>query len=362
MKKIVLILCVIINTSIFAQKNPYSFTVAGHVYGTPGYPSNGVYDAMVNKFNYILSRPEIEFVVFTGDMVWGSTIQYWDYIDEDMATLGLPWYNAVGNHECSNLPLFIQRYHNPDTQFIYKNDLFILLNVYYNQWNVSQQQITAISNALSNNNYDNIFVFVHQVLWWSAKNIYVTQYPNSIEGRADSINFWTHFEPLFYNCGHNVFIFSGDVGANQSFNLYYDNYQNMHLIASGMGNKTNAENFLVVNVTDTVTIDIICLNGNSINCFGDDISIYDTYPNPHLNNLNEFLNFDLYPNPVKDYLTIENLKDFSLNIYSINGNKTLTYNIESDIEHINLEDLESGIYTLVFSNYYRTFFKKIIKI
>lgn len=347
-----------------AQKESYSFIIAGHVYGTPGYASNGIYDPMVNKFSYILSRPEIELIFFTGDMVVGSTEQNWNFIDEDLSILDLPWYNAVGNHDCSNLPLFIERYHKPDTFFVLNNDLFIILNCYFDQWNVNQQHISMVSNAMLNNDYNNIFVFAHQVLWWSPNNIYKTIVPNSTDGRADSINFWTHFEPLFYNCGHNVFFFSGDVGAtNASYNLYYDNYDNMHLIASGMGNKKDSENFLVANVNqNNVSFDIICLNGNDLNCLGNNIAVFDSYANPHSNNLTELGKINIYPNPVNDFLNIENLKDYCLSIYNINGKKVSYIEINDKKQQINMSTLEPGIYTLIFIIDKQTYFKKIIKL
>ena len=58
----------------------------------------GFHPPFKQKFNYILSRPEIEFGVLTGDIVSPfPSIQDWDEIDADIDNLGLPVYFAVGN-------------------------------------------------------------------------------------------------------------------------------------------------------------------------------------------------------------------------------------------------------------------------
>ena len=60
---------------------------------------------------------------------------------------------------------------------------------------------------------------------------------------------------------------------------------------------------------------------------------------------------DIFPNPVKDYLTInlENNQNTELSLYDIQGRKVLNQNLEMQNE-IFLGDLNNGIYVLNLSN------------
>ena len=129
-----------------------------------------------------------------------------------------------------------------------------------------------LKNALSDNalNADNIFVFFHQVLWWEPDNIYRNIALNSHEGRADTINFWTEVEPLFSSLSNDVYLFAGDVGAFPTGDEYmYHNYDNITLIASGMGGEER-DNFVITEVKFDKTVDyrLITLNGSDINGLG----------------------------------------------------------------------------------------------
>ena len=64
-------------------------------------------------------------------------------------------------------------------------------------------------------------------------------------------------------------MFSGDVGAlNQSSAFMYHNYENITLIASGMGDGVR-DNFIIIEVNDNkIHFNLIALNGNDINSLG----------------------------------------------------------------------------------------------
>ena len=65
-------------------------------------------------------------------------------------------------------------------------------------------------------------------------------------------------------------MFAGDVGAGYwSSDYMYDKYNNITLIASGMGEGI-VDNFVIVNVSeeDTITYELISLNCEDINCLG----------------------------------------------------------------------------------------------
>lgn len=202
-RKIVLIsflsIGVFSSLSLVAQDSiMYSFFVAGHTYGNPLNHTLGLYDQLKKRFPYIKSRKEIKFGVFTGDIVKHPSAEAWDSVDADISKLGLPVYFAVGNHDMYKRNLFEQRYGKTYYYFVYNNDLFIILDPNLEAWNISQEQLDMINTALNENlnKIDNIFVFFHQVLWWSPDNMYSNIHTNSTEGRADTINFWTDVEPF----------------------------------------------------------------------------------------------------------------------------------------------------------------------
>lgn len=117
---------------------------------------------------------------------------------------------------------------------------------------------------------DNVFVFFHQLLWRTANNKYSGVVPNSTENMADSINFWSTVEPLFSGIPNNVVMFAGDLGAGYwSGDYMYDQYDNITLIASGMGDGEK-DNFIIITVRayKPLSYSLISLNCDSIYCLG----------------------------------------------------------------------------------------------
>jgi len=318
-----LILFLFIQNLTIAQGDSilYSFFVAGHPYGTPGVDNIGVHPPFKAKFGYIQNRDEIQFGVFTGDIVISGTVQNWDEIDVDVEELGLPVYFAVGNHDMTNRALYESRYGSTYYFFIHENDLIIILDPNIDHWNISGDQLVFLQNVLEQNssNVDNIFVFFHQLLWREDNNIYQDLIPNSYAGRANTINFWSVVEPLFNALPNEVYMFCGDLGAGTwSSNLAYDHFENISLIGSGMGD-INGENFIVVNVLNnkSVDYDLICLSDVE-DCLGEltdyqlttGISTSDNNPE----------RISVFPNPASDNLTISLLDEQArLIVYNLNG-------------------------------------------
>lgn len=274
-KHIIILLYLLFSFTGQAQNRQirYSFFVAGHTYGQPGI-KNGLHPPFKEKFEYIRNRPEIKFGVFTGDIVAANpTADDWDKVDADIKNLGLPVYFAVGNHDMEDRELFENRYGDTYYSFNNQNDLFIVLDPNIDGWNITGEQMEFLKRTLDENreNTNNIFVFFHQLLWWKNNSIYTSYRPNSFEGKADTINFWSEVEPLFSNLSNEVFMFAGDVGAGSwAADFIYDKYGNISLIASGMG-EGEGDNFVVANVHEdkSVSYDLICLNDTALFCFGD---------------------------------------------------------------------------------------------
>jgi len=245
----------------------YSFFIAGHTYGQPGVDNNGLHPPFQEKFELINDRG-IEMGFLTGDIVKQGTVNDWDEVDIALSYLNADVYFAVGNHDMSDRPLYESRYGRTYYDFSHQDDLFIVLDPNIDFWNISGEQLNFLKEVLVSEaaSSENIFVFFHQMLWWTSDNKYRKFYPNSIEGRADTINFWSEIEPLFNELSNQVYMFSGDIGAGGwSDNFMYDHYDNITFVASGMG-EGKGDNFIIVNVPENedLTFEIIPLHGEGL--------------------------------------------------------------------------------------------------
>lgn len=250
----------------------YCFFVAGHTYGKPLVDNIGFHPPFKKKFDLIHQR-KARFGILTGDIVIGSTKQNWDEIDQDIDSLGLPVYFAVGNHDMTDRALFETRYGDTYYSFKQNDDLFIILDPNLDHWNISgdQWQFFEATITRQKDSCDIVFVFFHQLLWWQEDNRYQNVIPNFTGGRGDSINFWTEVEPLLHTLDHRVILFAGDVGAaSWSADYMYDSYDNITFIASGMG-EGDGDNFIIVRVGADKTVDyeLIALIGDDIHALGD---------------------------------------------------------------------------------------------
>lgn len=328
---------------------PYSFFIAGHSSG-----HFGLLPPFKNKFRYIQSRTEIKFGVFTGDIVRAHpSAQDWDYVDSAISQLALPIYFAAGNHDMENRALYESRYGNTYYHFKYQNDLFVVLDPNIDRWNISGDQLKYFSNVIKDNYQDvnNVFVFFHQLLWWEADNVYAGIMPNSKAGRANSINFWTEVEPILNQIPNRVVMFAGDVGArNWSHDFMYDSYDNISLVASGMGDGIG-DNFVVINVDaqKNVKYDLICLNDSVLNCFG---QLTDFKITPQITGVNLLPKLDsnsVYPNPATNTLTIELDRAYEtiIRIFNMQGQLMLEKKSKNkSSQTLDVSQLTEGIYII----------------
>lgn len=248
----------------------YAFFVAGHVYGSPIDYQYGVHPPFKNDFEYIRNTKDLQLGVFTGDIVPFATAAYWDSIDADIVNLGLPVHFAVGNHDMIDRGLYESRYDSTYYSFVHENDLFICLDPNIDHWNISGNQLDFLKQTLITHSptVRHIFVFTHQLLWWEEHNRFKDFGPNSPQGRADTINFWTEIEPLFHELSNEVVLFAGDCGAvPKSSGVSYDHYDNITIVGSGMGNK-KMDNYVIVEVGDSIAFRLIALGEKGRDALG----------------------------------------------------------------------------------------------
>lgn len=325
----------------------YSFFVAGHTYGKPGANNVGFHPEFMKQFPYIQGRTEIRFGVLTGDIVSANpTAQDWDEIDSDIETLGLPTYFAVGNHDMEDRDLYESRYGDTYYEFEYGDDLFIVLDPNLDEWNISGDQLAFLKDVLNAKapTVENIFVFFHQILWKGEEPGFDYISWNSESGRASSINFWSEVEPLFHTLPNQVVMFAGDLGASWASAVTYDSFDNITLIATGMGHE-DGENFVVVNVQEdnTISYDLICLSDPDINCLGELTDYLRVSEVMHAHGSSTLL----YPNPASDQFIIStgNKEAYTIQLFDLRGALIMSVEISDQYEYsIDASQLKSGFY------------------
>lgn len=357
--KSLIIILLISNLPVNAQNDSllYSFFVAGHTYGQPGVNNIGFHPPFKQRFSYIQSKPEIKFGVLTGDIVSPFPIaQDWDEIDAEIDTLGLPVYFAVGNHDMENRPLFESRYGITYFDFIYNNDLFIILDPNIDGWSITGAQLLFLQNSVSNNYLatENVFVFFHQILWIENNNQFNYITWNSSAGRVNPVNFWSTVIPIFDSIPNDVYMFAGDLGASWSTDVSFDQFNNIKLIASGMGDQ-NGENIIVVNVDSnkSVNYDLICLSDTNLSCLGeltDYLTVDSVNPTGELLNNSNIIS-TIYPNPATEYFTVSTNQKSNLQLFDMKGVLALDLECNSfSDQKINVSNLHKGIYIAQFSS------------
>ncbi|MEM9822192.1 MAG: hypothetical protein AAF985_14010 [Bacteroidota bacterium] len=227
----------------------YTFFVAGHTYGHPARKAPGLHPPFVEDFAFLQKQEGLACGVFTGDIVYYSRDTFWDQVDREIADLEVPVHFAVGNHDEGARSPFKERYGPTYYHFEQNGDLFLILNPGLKGWNIADEQLAFLRKQLSRaNRYHNIFLFFHQLLWWTPDNGYRKWAPNTTVGRVPNINFWPEIMPMLYEVDRPVYCFAGDIGGNLTkVGLFADHEKNVHLLASGMGNLRD-DNYLIVEV------------------------------------------------------------------------------------------------------------------
>ncbi len=245
----------------------FSFFVAGHTYGSPGVNNKGLHPPFENAIPFLNGIDDLEFGILTGDIVYESSTKNWDQVDSVLRSIKCFSYFAPGNHDLTDLNLYRSRYEETYYSFYHRNNLFLVLDPNQNGWNIDGAQLQYFRKAIEDmpNKTKNIFVFSHQLIWWTPTNEFSKLKLNSLEGRAEEVNFWNIVEPLLSGSGKDIYYFAGDVGAFATGDeiVYHKKGKNT-FIASGMGGNKN-DNLVITRVSPfgKVSFDLISLNGES---------------------------------------------------------------------------------------------------
>lgn len=352
MKKLTVVLFIFIlmgNLAAQNRDNIYTFFSAGHTYGSPLSPQYGLHPPFVAYIPEINNYPNMQLGFLTGDVVVTPTAAYWDSAQIDMAKIDFPLHIAAGNHDMGFE--FLDRFEHYYYSFTHQNDLFIILTPGLDAWNISGDQLDFLTNALdSGENADNIFIFLHQLIWWAPDNFYGDIEINYTPQYPGTTNFDQVIKPLLLSCPNKITVYAGDLGASAGVSPFmFHAYDNITLIASGMGGGVE-DNIIITEVyEDSVYFNLVALNGNDPKALGE-ITDYALSIDSE-----ELLNWKLrvYPNPSSGYFKIENRfpNDLELSIYNIYG-QLITEDLilnNSNME-IRTSNMKTGMYVIILTN------------
>lgn len=252
-----------------SKEEGYSFFVAGHIYGTPGERYKGIYEPF--KTNSVLKDCLFMPLGFLlGDAVVEASNYEFEILKKEIKSLGnnTKIHISPGNHEVGSgvynakRDIYKDNFGETYKYFKYRDDLFIILDANENNWNIAGDQLTMLQNLnLEAQDYKNIFIFSHQVIWNDPENEkFSGLIVNSTEGKAEKLNFWNKVFPIINNLGERVYLFAGDVGAfDNNSEFFYENVSGISFFATGMGGGQR-DNFLLIHVKqDQVNIDLVQL-------------------------------------------------------------------------------------------------------
>ncbi len=223
----------------------YSFFVAGHVYGSPNAPQLGMYPPFVEVLQSFDQQNQFDFGFLAGDVVYQSTPDAWDVVQDELNELSVDIYIAPGNHDRGDE--FSRRFPNRYAKFRQGGDLFLVLDT--DGWGADDEQLAFVRDALSDDDQPrNVFVVSHEVVWWSPNNRFSEIRLNARSNYPGTSNFWSDLAPLFLEHPGQVALFAGDVGAFPHVTqISIEQHCNLLLVATGMGGG-ESDNFVVVDV------------------------------------------------------------------------------------------------------------------
>lgn len=244
----------------------YSFFVAGHAYGAHAGVNIGLHPPFLKKLTE--NHDSVMALFLTGDIVNQSTTASWTQVEKELSGLGLNSYYVMGNHDNNSLGISVfKKKHGGDYySFEYKSELYIILNSTESDRSISATQLKFLDNVFANTDahWERAFIFFHEVIWNS--NVKYKLVKSNNRSRYDQLvnisNFWNEVYPrLNAQKGKEFFLFAGDVGGNtDAVAASYDQWENVTLLSSGMG-EVKDENYLKVNILpDTVTFQLVPLN------------------------------------------------------------------------------------------------------
>lgn len=152
------------------KADSYSFGVGGHLYGASK-NHNSVFpsSSFLGNIDRINSS-NISFFVSLGDNFRRLTEEHIGHFKSTVASrLKMPFFNAVGNHDVTNRERYEAHFGKTYYDFIFGNELFIILDTEWVTGDIAGNQLDYLFNAIQryqeNPDIRNVFIFSHKLIW-----------------------------------------------------------------------------------------------------------------------------------------------------------------------------------------------------
>lgn len=253
---------------VLNNSEKFSFAIAGHSYGAGTENNFGLYPKFVATLE--TKSEQLDSVVLLGDFVRSCSPAAWQAVSNTFSELKLPFYPVMGNHDYD--PYCQEKITNKhgNTFYTFSNSKaqFVVLDSQKDPLRISSDQIELLRSVLETPETSNlVFIFFHELLWVYGRTDYEMVKGNS-RSRFNFFsrsNFWSDVAPTIEaSPSKKVYIIAGDTGwSPQSIPLYFENRNNMTLVATGMGGLQD-ENFLIASIKDEiVNFEVVPLNQNN---------------------------------------------------------------------------------------------------
>lgn len=244
----------------------YSFIVAGHAYGAHAGTNIGLHPPFLDQLHKNKDNT-LAAVFLTGDIVNQSTSASWAQVANELSDLGIASYYVMGNHDNNSLghDVFQNKHGGTYYSLTISDELYIVLNSTESDRSISATQLQFLDGVLKNagSTAKRVFIFFHEVIWNSNEKYKLVR-SNSRSRYSYMVNisnFWEKVYPMLiaYQT-KDFYLFTGDVGGNpDAIGAFYDRWENVTLLSSGMG-EVRDENYIKVEVLpDTVMFNLIPL-------------------------------------------------------------------------------------------------------
>ncbi len=292
------------NNFLNAGNDTFKFIVFSHAYGDADITDDIPSENLTQHLDELLAT-QPSFMFSLGDMVQNGQAAQFDILKQSLLEeIGVPVFNAVGNHDVKNRELYSELFGATYYSFQYGNAVFFVLDTEIDQCNISGEQLDmleqGIASALADRQIDQIYILMHKVLFLTSEAI--EQNPDYRARPNDfavfeSNNFSEIMDSLLIPAATQkpLFLFAGDVGAfggNMSPFYHKDKRANLSMYAAGIGDTEHDVVFLVSNSGKKVTVQPYRLaDGKFLDLNDYNLQYWETYnaaPDPRIELAKEF--------------------------------------------------------------------------
>jgi hypothetical protein len=245
---------------------PFSFWVAGHLYGAHG-NRNSVYPAssfLANTYRFESGQDKL--LMLLGDNYRRPDEVQVRQLQRVFDRIPLPIFNAVGNHDKSTTLNFQMAFGRTTyNSFQLGNSRFIVLDTELDDGKIEGVQyqffLAEVERCLEDAELKNVFIFAHRLIWCTdhPEMSKIKPYINSAKYLREDW-YMDQVEPHIASLTakkKSVYWFSGDIGATWSYSLFHwaDPDRPVFYTATGLGD-TDRDVMLRVHVNEASEVRI----------------------------------------------------------------------------------------------------------